>query len=110
MKTRYFSALVFVLCLAFSVKLSAQTEKDTTITIKVSGIICGMDLPIICDRVKKENGVKDCKANGKAAAVTKFDITYDPSKITYQQLVNAVQDAPSCEDPNAKPYKVKKSK
>lgn len=111
MNTRFLSALALMICLAFAtLSLGQSTTKDTVIIIKVSGIICGMDLPIISDTLKKQDGVKDCKAIGKAAAVTRFEITYDPNKISYQQIVNIVQNAPSCEDPKEKPYKVKKNK
>lgn len=119
MKSNYFSyvfVLVLLMMLAFAqtgnsqTKENKQTGKDTTITIQVSGITCEGDLPIICERVKKEKGIADCKAVTKAAATSKFDVTYNPKLITYQQVVDAVQDAPSCDFPKEKPYRVKKKK
>lgn len=110
------SALVLFIMFAFAQTISSQTiyhkqsQKDTTISIRVAGITCGSDLPIICERVKKEKGVADCKASSKAATTTKFDVTYNPKLLSYQQIVDAVQDAPSCDYPNEKPYRVKKKK
>ena len=111
MKTKILSALAFMICLVvFPCSAQNAAQKDTTVTFSVSGIICGMDLPIICKRVMQEKGVKDCKAVSKASATSKFEVTYNPSEITYQKVVDAIQDAPSCDYPNEKPYKVKKSK
>lgn len=119
MKSNYFSnvsVLVLFMMFAFVQTGNSQTTdnktsgKDTTITIRVAGITCDGDLPIICKRVKKEKGVVDCKAVTKAAVTTKFDVTYNPKLISYQQIVDAVQDAQSCDFPNEKPYRVKKTK
>ena len=119
MKSHHFfkiSALALSTMLAFvqtgnsQTKDNKQIEKDTTVTIQVAGITCAGDLPIICERVKKEKGVAGCKADTKAAATSKFDVTYNPALITYQQIIDAVQDAPSCDFPNEKPYRVKKKK
>ena len=112
----YVSILVSFILVAFvqtgnsQTKDNKQIKKDTTVTIQVSGITCEGDLPIICERVKKEKGVADCKAVSKAAVTSKFDVTYNTKLITYQQIVSAVQDAPSCDFPNEKPYRVKKKK
>ena len=117
MKSYHFfnaAALVLFIVVAFvqtgisQTRDNKQSIKDTTVTIQVTGITCGGDLPIISERVKKEKGVADCKAVTKAAATSKFDVTYNPALITYQQIVNAVQDAPSCDFPKEKPYRVKK--
>lgn len=112
MKSKYFKTLAFfaVLACTNSAKTFAQNTatKDTTIDIKVTGIICGMDLPLINERVKKEIGVKECKAISKPGAITQFSITYNPSQLSYQKIIEAVEDAPSCEDPKDRPYKVKK--
>jgi copper chaperone CopZ len=119
MKSQYFfnsSILMALILFAFvqtsysQTKDNTQTENDTTITIRVAGITCGNDLPIICKRVNKEKGVADCIASSEAGATTKFNVTYNPELISYQQIVDAVQDAPSCNYPNEKPYRVKKKK
>ena len=106
-------AMFITFCFAFINRSAAQTttvSKDTTIIFEVSGITCGGDLSIICKRVQAEKGITEIKAISKAAATTKFQVTYNPALLTYQQVVAAVQDAPSCDFPNEKPYKVKKRK
>ncbi len=106
-------AMCITFCFAFinyAAAQSATVSKDTTATFEVSGITCSGDLPLICKRVQPEKGVKKIKAVGKPGATTKFQVTYNPAIINYQQVVAAVQDAPSCDYPNEKPYKVKKRK
>ena len=106
-------AMCITLCFAAINRSAAQTatvSKDTTIILEVAGITCGGDLPVICKRVQPEKGITEIKAVSKAAATTKFQVTYNPAIINYQQVVAAVQDAPSCDFPNEKPYKVKKRK
>lgn len=102
-----------ILCTLFSAKNACaqiSIPKDTTVTVKVSGITCGGDLPLIIDRVNKEVGVKGCKAVSKAGAITKFEITYNPAIISYPLLLKSIEDAPSCDVPEEKPYRVKKTK
>lgn len=103
--------LVCLFCTFFKTNSIAQTvansSKDTTITVKVSGIQCGGDLPKIVNRVKEEKGVIKCKATSKPTAVTTFEVEYNPTLIRYDQIVAAIQDAPSCDFPDQKPYKVK---
>lgn len=106
-------AMCITLCFAAISRSTAQTttvSKDTTIILEVTGITCGGDLPIICKRVQPEKGITEIKAVSKAAATTKFQVTYNPAIINYQQVVAAVQDAPSCDFPDEKPYKVKNKK
>ncbi len=106
-------AMCVTFCFAFINRSAAQStivSKDTTVTFEVSGITCGGDLPVICKRVQPEKGITSIKAVSKAAATTKFQVIYNPALINYQQVVAAVQDAPSCDFPNEKPYKVKKRK
>lgn len=118
MKSRYFKATLFVCAILFALSTTgySQTQgsqeqtsslKDTTVTVKVTGITCNGDLAMIADHVKKVNGVTSCKQVGKASAASSFEIKYDPSKTTYLNLVKTVEATPSCDYPDKHPYKVK---
>lgn len=118
MKSRYFNAMLFACVILFAVSTTgySQTQnsqqqtlsvKDSTVTVKVTGITCDGDLAMITDNVKKLNGVTSCKKVGKASTASSFEIMYDPSKITYSSLVKAVEATPSCDYPDKRPYKVK---
>ena len=107
-------ALICLFSAAFGNVSVAQSQnnpgKDTIITVKVSGITCSGDLPIIAKRVKQEKGIINCNAASKAAATTAFQVKYNPVEITYGQIVNAIQDAPSCDYPDERPFRVRKKK
>lgn len=118
MKSRYFKAMLFVCAILFTVSKTgySQTQspqqqtpsvRDTTVTVKVTGITCNGDLAMISDHVKKVNGVTGCKQVGKASTASSFEIKYDPSKTTYSSLVKTVEATPSCDYPDKRPYKVK---
>lgn len=81
---------------------------DTTITVKVSGVTCGGDLPVICKYVQAEKGILEIKTIGKPAAVSTFEVKYNPAVITFEQVVAKLEDSPSCDAPKTKPFKVKK--
>lgn len=110
--------MLFACVMLFAVSITgySQTQnsqrqtssvKDTTVTIKVTGITCNGDLAMIADHVKKVGGVSDCKQVGKASTASSFEIRYDPSKTTYASLVKTVEATPSCDYPDKRPYKVK---
>lgn len=118
MKSTYFKAMLFACVILFAVSKAgySQTQnsqeqtasvKDTTVTIRVTGITCNGDLAMIADHVKKVGGVNNFKQVGKASTASSFEIRYDPAKTTYSSLVKAVEATPSCDYPDKRPYKVK---
>ena len=114
----HFAALCFAIVACSSLataqdgNTASTTEdniKDTTITVKVSGVTCGGDLPVICKYVQAEKGILEIKSVGKPAAVSTFEVKYDPAVITFEQVVAKLEDSPSCDAPKTKPFKVKKN-
>ena len=85
----------------------SQTDESTTATIKVKGITCSTDLKMIKASVEKVNGVATCEA-GKKGTTTSFIVEYDAKLIDEQAIHAAIEGTGSCEDPNERPYKVKK--
>lgn len=92
-----------------STTATAAIEKDTTITVKVLGVTCGGDLPVICKYVQQEKGILEIKSVGKPAAVSTFEVRYNPALISFEQVVAKLEDSPSCDAPKTKPFKVKKN-
>lgn len=108
--------LLFAMSLAITQVSCAQTPNqqlkntnpnDTTVTVKVSGITCSGDLKMIAAGVEKMNGVSSCKQVGKMSTSTSFEIKYDPSKISYGEVVKTIEGTASCDHPDQRPYKVK---
>ena len=86
--------------------VNAQTA-DTTVIVKVKGITCATDLKMIQTNVEKLEGVSECKVE-KQGATTSFNIKFDPEAIREQDVVAAIEGTGSCENPEVKPYKVKR--
>ena len=87
-----------------------KTDSVKTVTIKVSGITCGSDLKIINNNVQKQNGVVSSVSTSKAAPTTTFEVKFNPSIIPIDSIYKVVENSPSCDFPDQKPYKVKKGK
>lgn len=113
-----FSAITLVTVIAlcvFSTSSYSQSAKievptnDTTksITAKVKGIGCAVDLEMISTNVEKLNGVSECEAT-KMGPTTTFTILFNPALVSEEEIHKAIENTGSCEDPNEHPYKVKK--
>jgi len=108
-----FIIITCILAFSFTYSIQAQnndTKKETTITVKVKGLTCSSDCIDISNKVKELKGVSYCDKTGKPGASTKFKIKYNPAKVKYNEIINAIEDTPGCSDPNARPYKVKGKK
>lgn len=100
------SVMIAFICYSFSAK--AQTvDTVKTATIKVKGISCNGDMPLIKKKLLNEEGIDEITfTEAKSGAVT-FTIKYHTAFISEKQLQTAIEKAPSCDDPNDFPYKVK---
>lgn len=116
MKFVKYIAFALTLLLGFAKTGFSQTTNNNqqenvdslnTTTLKVKGITCSMDIKMISANVEKVNGVKSCTV-GKQGATTYFEVKYNPSLVTDQQILAAVEETGSCENPDERPYKVKK--
>jgi copper chaperone CopZ len=115
---KYFKYLValFILTVVTATTTNAQTTKETpqdsqtlqTIKIKVTGITCKGDCKDIQESISKLNGVTATQQVGKPAATSLFEITFNPALVTEKQIQRSVEDTPGCDDPEKRPYKVKK--
>lgn len=108
-KTTIF-AVLFLFTGAYTSNASVvSTDSDLkTIEIKVKGITCGMEPGNISKAVTKLEGVESCELKGKAKAKSVFVITYNPEKVSEEQIHKAVEGCASCEDPSKTPYSVLK--
>ncbi|MCA6445900.1 MAG: heavy-metal-associated domain-containing protein, partial [Chitinophagaceae bacterium] len=111
---KYFDFIEIILALMNSetalikyIKAKTSNPNDTTVTVKVSGITCSGDLKMIADNIEKMKGVSSCKQVGKMSTSTSFEIKYDTEKISYAEVVKAIEGTASCDHPDQRPYKVK---
>lgn len=106
--------LAFALLLAsttfsYSKQIPSVIPSDTlkTTTIKVKGINCSMDLKRIAANVEQVSGVNSCKA-GKQGTTTTFEVKYNPALVDEMKIYSAIENTAGCENPDDRPYKVKR--
>jgi copper chaperone CopZ len=117
MKSSFLYTLLMIVAVAiFSSSASAQTagqpqaavQNLQTIKLKVSGITCSGDCKDIQKVLADIKGVNSSKHIGKPTATTLFEVTFNPAVVSEKELRKAVEDTPGCENPDDRPYKVKK--
>ena len=117
MKYLKYLVVLFTIISATTITVEAQDSKAPaqptsqnlqTIKIKVSGITCSGDCRDIQESIKQLEGIAATKQIGKPAATSVFEISFDPARVTEKQIQKSVEDTPGCDDPEKRPYKVKK--
>lgn len=108
--------IAFIILLATPNNAFSQTkdsipslDSSKTIIIKVEGITCSVDLETISTNVKELKGVINCKAI-KQGATSTFEVIFNPTIVAEQEIYAAVETTGGCENPDDRPYKVKKKK
>ena len=106
-----FASLVVVFIFTFNDsakagQITVLSDSIKTITVKVKGINCSMDLKMIAANVEKIEGVTSCKP-GKAGTTTAFVVQYNPLLVKEKEIFGAIEKTGSCENPDERPYKVK---
>lgn len=106
--------IVFLAIAATSNFVIAQTsnalpkvEEVKTLLVKVKGVGCAADIKSISGNVEKIGGVSRCKTIKKGATTT-FEVTLVESVAKAEDIYAAIEATPGCEDPDTRPYKVKK--
>lgn len=87
--------------------IAQQSVETTTSSIAVKGITCSTDLTMISNNVKKLNGVNNCEVL-KEGPTSKFKVTFNPDLVTEKAIHTAIEETGSCENPDERPYKVKR--
>lgn len=107
---------IILLAIFFGIFLTqntfCQNPKDTLkiISVKISGITCSGDLPIIKKKLINQPGIDDVKFEKTKSDTVIFKIEYHTSAIDEAKIRKAIEAAPSCDYPNEFPYKVKEIK
>jgi len=89
---------------------TASTEQSTdnlkTLSVKVKGVGCSTDCKTICSNVEKLKGVNS-SSTVKKGATTTFEVKYDATLVTEEQIHAAIENTGGCTNPDSRPYKVK---
>ena len=95
------------LALSQTTNNSPRTDSIKSVTVRVKGITCSMDLKMITANVEKVNGVYSCTTI-KQGTTTTFEIKYSPLVTTEKEIFATIENTASCENPEERPYKIKK--
>lgn len=103
------SLLFSILISVFCNKVSGQTVVDTvkTTTIKVNGISCNGDMPLIKKKLINQEGIDEVTFSEIKNEAVIFTIKFHSSVINEQKIEELIEGAPSCDDPALFPYKAK---
>ena len=99
--------IVFALCISGNAKAQTAHDSTATIKIKVKGIICNMDFPLIKKKLINQEGVDEVAFSEIKSGAVVCTVTYHPLIISEEKISKAIEAAPSCENPNQYPYRAK---
>ena len=74
--------------------------------LKVKGAGCKTDLGMIVSNVQKLEGVKSCKVV-KHGATSTLEVAYHAREVNFKTIKSTIENTGTCEDPDARRYKVK---
>lgn len=103
------SIIILFIAIAITNTVIAQTGADTlkTATIKVSGITCNGDMPVIRKKLLNQEGIDEAAFSAAKSGAVTFTVKYHSAIITEKKIREVIEGAPSCDNPNLYPYKVK---
>jgi copper chaperone CopZ len=100
-----------LICMALvSYTHTLAQDKNQQAEIQVKGITCNNDVNIISKKVLALPGVASCSPKGKVGANSTLVVQFNPDEIAIDSIYATIEDSPSCDHPDQKPYKVKKPK
>jgi len=107
MKTILSMIVAFIAMIAPNTAFAQQPDSLKTATIKVDGITCNGDMPVIKKKLVNGDGIEDVSfTEAKNGSVT-FTVSYHSSAISEKEILMLIEAAPSCDNPTLYPYKTK---
>lgn len=102
------SLLILVFILTGFTLAAQDADTITTIEVKIKGVTCANDLNIIGNNLKELEGIVSSELVGEAKPTSKMEITYNPTLVVVDSIYARIEDSPSCDFPDQRPYKVKR--
>lgn len=102
------SLLLFCFLVGGMTIMAQEADTITTIEVKIKGVTCANDLNIIGNNLQALDGFITSSLVGEAKPTSKLAITYNPTLVPIDSIYARIEDSPSCDFPDQKPYKVKR--
>lgn len=106
------SIVLVILLMTMSLLSSPVMAQDTlkTTTITVANLHCNNDMPTIKKQLHNQEGIEDVSFTEIRGGQSIFTISYHSTATTQEQVEQAIEATPGCDDQDSRPYKVKKVK
>ncbi len=109
MNKRIPAIVVVLLVFLISSSLKAQTgEAVKKAIIKVGNIHCDNDMPTIKKYLLNKDGIYDVTYTDRVHSASMFTITFQSDVVNQMQIEEAIEATPGCDDPDDRPYRVRK--
>jgi copper chaperone CopZ len=99
--------VILATCFANTSPLLSQTKKTVksqTVTYTVTEMGCNTDQKILETALYRTKGVKKVTIQDE-----KVIVTFNPQKVSSDEIIKVIENTGTCEDPNDKIHKVKSS-
>lgn len=104
------SSVILIVFLLVSFSAGAQTADSLiTTTIIVRNLHCNNDMPTIKKQLQNEEGVEEISFTPIKGGQSVFTVSYHSSATNQQQIEQAIETTPGCDDKASAPYKVNKN-
>lgn len=81
-----------------------------TAIITVGNLSCNNDMPTLKKQLLNQEGIDEITFTAIQNGKSEFTILYHSSATNLEQIERCIEATPGCDNPNTKPYKVKKNK
>jgi len=107
-----FVCVAVLIAAALSINTATAQAIDTVkkITIKVTNLHCGNDMPTIKKNLLNQDGIDEVVFTDLSRESSMFTITYHTSVTSREVIEKVVEATPGCDDDKETPYRVKKEK
>jgi copper chaperone CopZ len=106
--TSIYISTVFLFFSSSTSAIAQTVDSLKVATIKVKNLHCNNDMPTIKKRLHNQEGIEEVRFTPIEAHVSTFTISYHSSATNQANIEKAIEATPGCDDPLARPYKVKK--
>jgi copper chaperone CopZ len=109
MKTVILSIVASFLFLV-SPQLTIAHQKDgiEKVNLRVNNLHCNSDMPMIKERLLKQDGVMDVTFTQRQGGSAVFTIKYHTGVVDRQAIEKQIESTPGCTDKTQTPYRVAK--
>lgn len=102
--------LLLAMCLGTAGTQAQTRDSIRTLHIIVGNLHCNNDMPTIKKQLLNREGIDEVSFTEIKGDRSEFRISYHSSVTRPEEIEAAIESTPGCDDPDSRPYKVKRPK